>query len=181
MKRTPFTKKARVRFPTEAARDQVIKKARGMKRTPFSKKHKVVHKVEDPNAEEKLALISKAARLRGRIFKGLHCAMCTEENWDLPTVPHHILNKGRYNHLRFVMMNLIPLCVHHHDYAHGEQTSFLLDLLDNYPRHYREYLNERDNRKPIKQTVKSLTFIVKDMQYYADNPLIAEQVIYEKD
>ena len=164
MKRVPFTKKARVKFPMEepislgkvVIKDGDVsfvepnkKPKPQLKRTPFTKKHKVVHKVEDPNADKKLALVKKAARLRGEIFKGLHCVKCYKANWDVPTVPHHILNKNQYDHLRFVLMNLIPLCNHHHvPYAHGEQQSFLLDLLDSYPRHYRYYLNERDNRSP---------------------------------
>jgi len=163
-------------------KDKPPRRLSGLKPSPFSKKHRIKFQVEDPQAEERLALIKKAARLRGRIFKGLHCALCKPCDWDLPTVPHHILNKGNYDNLRFEMMNLIPLCVHHHvPYAHGDQESFLLDLLDRYPRHYRFYLNEKDKRRPVKQTIESLTKIVADLQDCADNPEQARQVIYEKE
>jgi hypothetical protein len=153
------------------------------KPVPFSKKHKVVHKVEDPNAEAKLALVKKAAKLRGEIFKDLPCVLCLLKNCDryIHTVPHHILNKGAYDRLRFILMNLIPLCVTHHRWAHEKERIFRGWLLDNLPKHARYYLNERDNRKPIQQTVESLTKIVADLQHYADNPLEAEQVIYEKE
>jgi len=182
MKRVPFTKKARAKFPMEDARDQVVKKAREMKRTLFTKKRNIKFPQEDPNTEAKLALIRKAAKLRGEIFKNLPCVSCLPNNDKNPnTVPHHILNKGNYDHLRFVLTNLLPLCYFHHSQAHDEEQNFRNFLQDNYLRHYRIYLNERDNRKPVKKTVESLTKIVADLQYYADHPLEAEQVIYEKD
>lgn len=201
MKRTAFSKKRNVRYPMEEPKiiygnkvscwdgkelmdpKPVAKPRAQLKRTPFTKKHKVVHKVENPNGDAKLSLVNKATKLRGEIFTNLHCSMCWENgDHNINTVPHHILNKGNYDRLRFVIMNLIPLCSYHHIlFAHDCEQEFRNWLLDNLPRHYRYYLNERDNRKPVRQTVESLTKIVADLQYYADHPLEAEQVIYEKD
>jgi hypothetical protein len=194
MKRVKFTKKARVKFPMKlraaqyATGDMVPdgfepRPRAQIKRTPFSKKHKVVHKVEDPNAEKKLTLVKKAAKLRGQIFKGIPCALCIVKNQDVVVSddPHHILRTGKYDRLRFVMMNIMPVCRTHHIWIGENELSFIHWLLDHYPRHYRYYLNEKDNRAPVQQTVESLTKIVADLQYYADHPLEAEQVIYEKD
>ena len=188
MKRVPFTKKARVKFPTEAHPmagvferefDKATKPKPQLKRTPFTKKRSIKFPVLANYDEEKLALVKKAAKLRGEIFKGLRCALCTEADWDLPTVPHHILNKGNYDCLRFEIWNIFPLCIYHHDDAHKEKHLFYWNLQDVYPRHYRYYVNEKDNRTPVKQTVESLTKIVADLQYYVDHPDEAEQVIYE--
>lgn len=188
MKRVPFSKKVRVRYPMEGRVaddtpvEPIVKLGKQLKRTPFAKKHKVVHKVEDPNAEAKLSLIRKAVKLRGEIFKNLHCPMCrVNGDHNTNTVPHHILNKGFYDRLRFILWNLLPLCMFHHRWAHEHMAEFINWLLDNLPMHYRYYLSERDKRKPVRQTVESLTIIVEELQYYADHSFEAEQVIYEKE
>ena len=181
-----MSKKARIKFPIKVHQpmEEIFTKVKPrnlLMPVPFTKKHKVVHKVKDPNAEEKLVLVENAAKLRSEIFRDRRCALCPQIDWGLPTAPHHILSKGSYDRLRFEIWNLLPLCVLHHDYAHAEQYLFKWNLQDVYPRHYRYYLNEKDNRTPVQQTVESLTKIVEDLQYYADHPLEAEQVIYEKD
>jgi len=207
MKRTPFSQKRRVKFPMKRPEpswpymclrcgktfpvfmEYEFKLHNGscrakaqLKKIPFGKKANIKFPISivDPRP----ALITKATRLRGEIFKHLPCAMCLllNQETNTATVPHHVLHKGSYDRLRFEIWNLVPLCNFHHSWSDTSEEAFRLVFLLNYlPRHHRYYLNERDNRKPVQQTVESLTKICADLQYYADRPDNAEYLIYEKD
>lgn len=151
-----------------------------MKRCSMRKKHRVKFKVDPRSGQLMKALEHRAKKLVILIFNKLPCPMCRdndEENCN--TVPHHVLNKGMYNHLRYKIRNLLPLCLAHHRLAHDKAGDFLSWLQDRLPDHYRYRLNEKDNKEPVRRTAADLQDDIDDLQYYYDHLLEAERLIYE--
>ena len=151
-----------------------------MKRTSFKTKARKKFPMPDNPTR---ALEARARDLVKRIFNKLQCPVCAElgEPND-KTVPHHILNKGMYDHLRFIIWNLVPLCLYHHGWAHGDDRDEFFKWMQDYlPRHYRFWLNEKDKKQPVRQSLSGLQDIIDDLKYYEDHPLAVENLIYEKE
>lgn len=134
----------------------------------------------------------RAKRLIDKIFRYLPCAVCLssgKENNE--TVPHHLLNKSNYGSKRYIIWNLIPLCSEHHTMgteiaaeAVGKDTSVVRNfeawLKNTLPRHYRWYIKNKEDRAPHKLTLGDLGKICEELQYLADHPAKAEELIYER-
>lgn len=142
------------------------------------------------NAAQRLQ--DKAKRLINKIFRFLPCAVCLsfgKSNYE--TVPCHLLNKGLYGSKRYKILNLLPLCSEHHtngteisSHAWGANTSVIKNftawLKNTLPLHYKWYIENKEDRAPHKLSLGDLSEICNDLQYYAENPDKAEELIYEK-
>ena len=143
-------------------------------------------------ATERHRFEDRAKQLINRIFRFLPCAVCLSlgrENCE--TVPGHLLNKGMYGSKRHVIMNNLPLCSEHHtdgteisSHAPGGDTgvikNFYAWLKNTLPEHYNWYMANKDDRAPHKLSLDDLGEICDDLQFYADHPEKAEELIYEK-
>lgn len=145
------------------------------------------------NATQRLQ--DRAKRLIDKIFRHLPCVVCLSLGRSGErihrTIPAHILNKGMFNHLRYVLMNLLPMCDEHHTkgkaismHAWGADTTVIANfnawLKNTLPIHYKWYIENKDDRAPHKLSLGDLDRICEDLQYAADHPGKAEKLIYEK-
>ncbi|MBN1807209.1 MAG: hypothetical protein JW837_18325 [Sedimentisphaerales bacterium] len=155
-----------------------------MKRTPFNRKYRVKFPVGTPGSDRIRALEKDARRLIKIIFRYLPCVVCRIELDEVNnrTVPHHLLDKGMYEKLRFEIWNLLPLCRSHHEWPHSnKKQEFLNWLLDNLPEHYRYYKNEKPKKSPFKPSEEQIVAIVERLEDLAGDPAMAERIIYEHD
>ena len=136
-------------------------------------------------------LQDQAKKLLDKIFRFLPCVVCLSFNKsNYETVPHHLLNTGKYGSKRHIIWNLLPLCSEHHTMgtgivteAAGKDTQVIKNfeawLKNTLPKHYQWYIENREDRAPHKLTLSELGEICDDLQYYADHKDKAEQLIYE--
>lgn len=139
-------------------------------------------------------LQDQAKRLIDRIFRFLPCVVCLSMGRRGErihrTVPCHILNKGMYNHLRYIVMNQLPMCDEHHTkgkdismHAWGGDTSVIRNftawLKNTLPRHYEFYIKEKNDRAPHRLSLGDISDICEELQFLKDNPVAAEKLIYE--
>jgi len=96
-----------------------------------------------------------------------------------------------FGHLRYVLMNLLPMCDEHHTkgkaismHAWGADTKVIANfnawLKHTLPLHYQGYIENKEDRTPHRLTLSELAEICEDLQYLADHPEQAEKLIYEK-
>ncbi len=137
-------------------------------------------------------LQDKAKRLIDRIFRFLPCVVCLsfgKSNHE--TVPCHLLNKGNYGSKRYIILNNLPLCAEHHtngteisSHASGGDTQVIKNfeawLKNTLPKHYKWFIENREDRAPHKLSLSDMGQICDDLQYLADHPNQAEELIYEK-
>ncbi len=133
-------------------------------------------------------LKDQAKRYLDKIFRYLPCAVClSSSKSNCATVPHHLLNKGNYGSKRHIIWNLVPLCSDHHTMGieivtHGNTQvvkNFEAWLKNTLPQHYNWLIVNREDRAPHKLTLGEQAEINDDLQYYAENPDKAEELIYE--
>ena len=137
-------------------------------------------------------LQDKAKKLLDKIFRYLPCVVCLSFNKHNPeTVPCHLLNKGLYGSKRHIIWNQLPMCSEHHtngteisSHAPGGNTevvkNFVAWLKNTLPKHYLWYIENKEDRAPHKLSLGEMGEICDDLQYYADHPEKAEELIYEK-